>query len=202
MSRLVAGLTPDDAGLPPGIDVVATSSGRAALESVLARCRSYRRIVGIGFFGGIGPLVKVGDILLPSRALSLRRRPRGPWSPNEELTTALLQRAQRLAPAHTGVVGTVANVVAGGSRRVLSLRERGVVGVDMETAYLFAGFSTVSVAALLVCSDHVILEPLPTTKARADRRLPLTEQIRSVAQRAFLMTVRLLDEGGGPGEED
>jgi purine-nucleoside phosphorylase len=194
MSRLVAESAGANGGPPSGVNVMATRSGCHAVESALSCHRRYRRIVGLGFFGGISPEVGVGDILVPSLAVFPPGFRGGEWAPDEGLVAALKHASEWVAATRTGMVATVPEFVTEETSKVRALRARGVVGVDMETACFFAQLGTAPVgrAVLLVCSDHVARKPLAEARPLADGRLPLTRRTRKVAQVAFRMVVRLL----------
>jgi purine-nucleoside phosphorylase len=185
-------------GPPADVSVIPTGSGWRRLEAVLGEICCYARVVGLGFCGGVDPSVGIGEIVIPLNAVPLPGVPQLQVPAHAPLAQALVDASQRIAVTHTGTIATAPRAVRAGMKVVRDLTGMGVLGVDMETSWLFARIASMSVpcAAILVCSDHVTRAPLMGHAERSRRDLPLTRQAATVARSAFRLALRVLAEEG------
>ena len=123
-----------------------------------------RRVVALGWCGSLSPKVRIGDLILPSQAISgdgtsphYCREPGGilPHRGLSELMSASLQSAE--VPWHSGPVRSTDAFYRETRGLVKSCQQRGILGIDLELAALFAvgRFRRIAVAALLVVSDEL-----------------------------------------------
>ena len=181
---------------PADVSVIPTGSGWRRLEAVLGKICCCERVVGLGFCGGVDPAVGIGDIVIPLNALPLPGVPQLQVPAHAPLAQALVDASQRIAVTHTGTIATAPGAVRAGMKVVRNLTSMGVLGVDMETSWLFARMASMSVptAAILICSDHVTRAPLVGRAERSRRGLPLTRQAATVARSALRLALRVLAE--------
>lgn len=185
------------AGLPStDINVISTGSGWRRLEAALRKVGRHARVVGLGFCGGIHPSVGIGEIIIPLTAVPLRGVPQRQAPAHGLLARALGDASQCIAVTHLGTIATAPRVVTAGMAMTHDLADMGVLGVDMETSWLFARAASMSMpcAAILICSDHVTHAPLVRDDGRLRQSLPLTRQAASVARDAFRLALHVLAE--------
>jgi purine-nucleoside phosphorylase len=183
------------AGPPPAdISIIPTGSGWRRLEAALRRVCRHARVVGLGFCGGIHPSVGIGEIIIPLNAVPLRGVPQRQAPAHGQLAKALGDASQSIAVTHLGTIATAPRAVTADTEMTRDLADMGVLGVDMETSWLFARMASMSVpcAAILVCSDHVTHAPLVRDAGRLRQSLPLTCRSSSVARDAFRLALHVL----------
>jgi purine-nucleoside phosphorylase len=124
-----------------------------------------RRIIFIGWCGGISDGVRIGDIVLPTAAVidegtskHYGARDTGVYKANFPLVSGLRQLLEnRDHDFHEGTVWTTDALYRETRRDVAAHRDNGVLAVDMEISALFsaAAFREVDLAGLLVVSDEL-----------------------------------------------
>ncbi len=133
------------------------------LETLIAR--GVRKIVFMGWCGAVGHGVKIGDIVVPARAVvdegtsAHYGAPGREISPPADAMTVLIQQAlekHRLA-FHTGCVWSTDAVYRETRQKVETHQHNGVLAVEMEVSALWAvaRFRGVDVGAVLVVSDEL-----------------------------------------------
>ncbi len=133
-----------------------------ALEKLIVM--GAKRVWVLGWCGSLQPDVRIGDILLPTLAISeegtSRHYPVGNKSiqPDTDLHRMLLEYMEReQIPFSAGTVWTTDAVYRETPRKVREFQEQGVLGVEMEMSALFtvALYRSVAMAGLLVVSDEL-----------------------------------------------
>lgn len=133
-----------------------------ALEKLIVM--GAKRIWVLGWCGSLQPNVRVGDIILPTLAISEEgtspHYPIGkkPIAPNRDLNRALLKHMeQEQIPFSSGAVWTTDAIYRETPRKVKKFQEQGVLSVEMELSALFtvALYRSVAMAGLLVVSDEL-----------------------------------------------
>lgn len=123
-----------------------------------------KRIWVLGWCGSLQPNVRIGDIILPTLAISeegtSQHYPVGkkPVAPNENLLQILRnQMAQENVPFAPGSVWTTDAIYRETPEKVRKFQGLGVLGVEMELSALFtvALYRSVGLAGLLVVSDEL-----------------------------------------------
>jgi uridine phosphorylase len=123
-----------------------------------------RRLIALGWCGSLQPLVRIGDAVLPTAAISDEGTSRhyplhcDQPGPSPDLVGSLREvlRDDPIA-VHEGTVWSTDAPYRETVGRVLGLQEQGVLAVDMEVAALFtvARFRGVELAAILAVSDEL-----------------------------------------------
>jgi uridine phosphorylase len=122
------------------------------------------RVLVLGWCGSLAPEVRIGDLILPDRAI-----PGDGTSPHycgaapevfpqKDLFGLLAARLPKAGvPWHTGPVGSTDAFYRETPGLVQSCQDRGILGIDLELAALLAvgRFRRVAVAGLLVVSDEL-----------------------------------------------
>ncbi|OPC80528.1 hypothetical protein B4N89_05790 [Embleya scabrispora] len=145
-----------EAGLMGAFNVRVVRAGMGA-DKARARARAlsalpaeeFGTLAVAGFGAGVGPGVAVGDVVVASEV-------RGSDGTVVELPTSgvLLEWMQRVSPKltlHHGPIETVDKLVKGRARG--TLRERGVLAADMESAYLLAAAGERPAGVIRVITD-------------------------------------------------
>ena len=123
-----------------------------------------KRIWVLGWCGSLRQDVRVGDIILPTLAISeegtSRHYPIGEKSiePNRDLNRTLLEYMEReRVPFSSGAVWTTDAIYRETPEKVRHFQAQGVLGVEMELSALFtvALYRSVPMAGLLVVSDEL-----------------------------------------------
>jgi len=123
-----------------------------------------KRVWILGWCGSLQPNVRVGDIILPTLAISEEgtspHYPIGekPIAPNKNLNRALLEHMeQEQLPFSSGAVWTTDAIYRETPRKVRNFQNQGVLSVEMELSALFtvALYRSVAMAGLLVVSDEL-----------------------------------------------
>jgi uridine phosphorylase len=151
------------------------------LEKLIA-C-GVRRVLAFGWCGSLQPHMPIGDILVPTAAVSDEGTsrhyplPRGALRPDGRLLAdvrAVMTREDCVH--HSGTVWSMDAPYRETVGKVLHHQQQGVLGVDMETSALFAvaAYRTISLAAVLVVSDE--LHALTWHHGFRDPRLRTTRQ--------------------------
>jgi uridine phosphorylase len=122
-----------------------------------------RRVILLGWVGGLSPTLSPGDIILPDEALSAEGtsrhysdeiKPQPSYSLLNELKEGLNQEglSYRLGPIWTTDAPYRESI-----DKLRDLQFQGVLGVDMETSALFtvSAFRGIEAAALLIVSDDL-----------------------------------------------
>jgi len=122
-----------------------------------------RRVILLGWVGGLSPTLSPGDIILPDEAISEEgtsrhysdeTRPRPSYSLLNDLKEGLKQEGlyYRQGPIWTTDAPYRENI-----DKLKELQSKGVLGVDMETSALFtvSTFRSIEAAALLIVSDDL-----------------------------------------------
>jgi purine-nucleoside phosphorylase len=164
------------------------------LEKIIAL--GAERIWILGWCGSITPDLKVGDLVIPTRALSDegtsrhypvgRRRPRTDNELNRMLTNTLAREGRGCQP---GTLWTTDAPYRETPGKVLGFRRRGAIAVDMEMSALIrvAFYRGVRLAGILTVSDELF-----TLKWRAGFSDPRRKRSSRLAGRALLETIRTL----------
>ena len=133
-----------------------------ALEKLIAM--GAEKIWVLGWCGSLHPDVRVGDIVLPTIAISeegtSQHYPIGetPIAPDGDLSRALSESMeQEEVPFFSGAVWTTDAIYRETPRKVRMFQEQGVLSVEMELSALFtvALYRSVAMAGLLVVSDEL-----------------------------------------------
>jgi uridine phosphorylase len=121
-----------------------------------------RRFIALGWCGSLNGEVKIGDIVLPSGAVSEEgtssHYPGAQCLPSSQLFLSLRSALESTRKTvHTGAVWTTDAPFRETCAKVKSFQDRGVLAVDMETSALFsvASFRGVDLAVVLVVSDDL-----------------------------------------------
>jgi uridine phosphorylase len=128
------------------------------LEKMIAL--GVRRFIAAGWCGSLHPEVRIGDIVLPSGAISeegtSRHYPGVECRPSakliEPLRSCLMSAGLKI---HEGTVWTTDAPFRETRAKLESFQSRGILGVDMETSALFtvSRFRGVDLAVVMVVSD-------------------------------------------------
>jgi uridine phosphorylase len=148
------------------LSVVAPAMGAPYAAMVLEKLIALgaRRVLVLGWCGSLSSQVRIGDLILPSAAVpgdgtSPHYCPEpGSISPHPalyDLLAASLRSAE--VPWHAGSVWSTDAFYRETKKLVQSCREKGILGIEMELAALFAvgRFRGIAVAGLLVVSDEL-----------------------------------------------
>ena len=122
-----------------------------------------RRVIFLGWTGGLNPALSPGDLILPDEAISEEgtsrhysdeRRPRPSFSLLNDLKEIMKQEGLSY---HQGPVWTTDAPYRETIDKVRAFQSQGVLGVDMETSAVFtvSAFRGIEVAALLIVSDDL-----------------------------------------------
>jgi uridine phosphorylase len=121
-----------------------------------------RRFIAVGWCGSLSPEVKIGDIVLPSGAVSEEgtssHYPGVECCPSRPLFAALASALESTGrTVHEGAVWTTDAPFRETCAKVQAFREQGVLSVEMETSALFSvsRFRGVDLAVVLVVSDDL-----------------------------------------------
>ena len=162
------------------------------LEKIIAL--GAERIWILGWCGSITPDLRVGDLVIPTMALSDegtsrhypvgRRRSRTDNELNRMLMNALAREGQ---PYQRGTLWTTDAPYRETPRKVLGFRRRGAIAVDMEMSALIrvALYRGVRLAGILAVSDELF-----TLKWRAGFSDPRLKRSSRLAGRTLLETIR------------
>lgn len=141
------------------------------LESLIAQ--GARQIIVIGWCGSISPEMKIGDIIMPSAAISHEGTSQNymncteafpvispATSPSESpgLTEKLAQFLdEKQVPFKTGCIWTTDAIYRETAEKVAFFNSRGAMAVEMECSALFAvaAYHKVELVSLLVVSDDL-----------------------------------------------
>ena len=121
------------------------------------------RIVILGWCGSLNDAVRIGDVLLPSWAISdegtsahypLNSRPESPAAKRKLLFGKLTAMGQTV---HTGPIWSTDAPYRESVAQVEQLGDQGILGVDMEYAALIAAavFRKVELSAVMLVSDEL-----------------------------------------------
>ncbi len=121
-----------------------------------------KRFIAVGWCGSLNPEVRIGDIVLPSGAVSEEgtssHYPGAECSPSEELLVSLRAALEpKGKTVHEGLIWTTDAPFRETCAKVKSFQAQGVLSVDMETSALFSvsRFRGVELAVVLVVSDDL-----------------------------------------------
>jgi purine-nucleoside phosphorylase len=130
------------------------------LEKMIAL--GVRRVVAAGWCGSLQKSVQIGDIVLPTAAISeegtSRHYPAASLSPSVDLLASLRSTMKAAGlQVHEGSVWTTDAPFRETVAKVRMFRADGVLSVDMETSALFAvsSFRKIDLAVVLVVSDDL-----------------------------------------------
>lgn len=133
------------------------------LENLIAR--GARRIVFMGWCGAVSQNVKIGDIIVPTRAVVDEGTSAHYVGQDREVLppanamTASIQHAleKRSLPFHTGPLWSTDAVYRETRQKLASHQQTGVLAVEMEVSALWsvARFRGVDLGAVLVVSDEL-----------------------------------------------
>jgi len=123
-----------------------------------------RRVLVLGWCGSLSPEVRIGSLILPSRAVSgdgtsphycRQANDIPPHQGLYDLLATSLGSAE--VPWHTGPVWSTDAFYRETKALVKSCQKQGILGIDLEMAALFAvgRFRQIAVAGLLVVSDEL-----------------------------------------------
>jgi uridine phosphorylase len=148
------------------LTVVAPALGAPYAAMVLEKLIALgaRQVLALGWCGSLSPQVHIGHLILPSGAIPgdgtsphYCREP-GEIPPHRDLYNLLVAGLRDAGiPWHTGPVWSTDAFYREPPSLVQSCRARGILGIDLELAALFAvgRFRQVAVAGLLVVSDEL-----------------------------------------------
>jgi uridine phosphorylase len=137
--------------------------GCVALAEELAAFGT-KRIIFMGYCGSLQPTVRAGDIIVPTEAVREEGTsyhylpPDVAVQPQQEILSVIRDCLQRKKiPYHQGKIWTTDAIYRETKAKVKRYQAKGVVGVEMELAALFAfGMARkVAVAGLLVVADEL-----------------------------------------------
>jgi uridine phosphorylase len=122
-----------------------------------------RRVILLGWVGGLSPTLSPGDIILPDEAISEEGtsrhysdeiRPRPSCSLVNDLKEGMKQEG---LPYRQGPIWTTDAPYRETIDKLKELQSQGVLGVDMETSAVFtvSTFRGIEAAALLIVSDDL-----------------------------------------------
>ena len=140
--------------------------GCVALAEELAAFGT-KRIIFMGYCGSLQPSVRAGDIICPSEAIREEGAsyhylpPDVAVQPHDEILGVIRDCLRRKKiPYHQGLIWTTDAIYRETKRKVKQYQAKGVLGVEMELAALFAfGMARqVAVAGLLVVADELTAE--------------------------------------------
>lgn len=164
------------------------------LEKIIAL--GAERIWILGWCGSITPDLKVGDLVIPTKALSEegtsrhypvgRRRPMTDKGFNQMLTNALTRAGH---PYRLGTLWTTDAPYRETPRKVIGFRQRGAIAVEMEMSALMrvALYRGVRLAGILTVSDELF-----SLTWHAGFSNPRLKRSSRLAGRALLQTIRSL----------
>jgi uridine phosphorylase len=159
------------------------------LEKMIALGAS--KFIAAGWCGSLRNEVRIGDIVLPSAAISEEgtsgHYPGAMCAPSSELFNSLKSALTSTGRAiHEGTVWTTDAPFRETCAKVKAFQSRGVLSVDMETSALFSvsRFRGVSLAVVLVVSDD-----LSGLKWVHGFRDPQFHESRKRAIKSILMTI-------------
>lgn len=146
--------------------VVAPAVGAPFAAMVLEKLIALgaRRVLALGWCGSVAPGVRIGDLILPTRALPGDGtsphycRENAAITPGQGLYDLLATRLQEVeVPWQTGPIWSTDAFFRETKSLIQSCQAQGVLGIDLELAALFAvgRFRDIAVAALLVVSDEI-----------------------------------------------
>jgi purine-nucleoside phosphorylase len=148
------------------LTVVAPALGAPYAAMVLEKLivLGARRVLALGWCGSLAPQVRIGDLILPTRAVpgdgTTRHYCREPDEirPHQGLAEILAAGLPDVeVPWHAGAVWSTDAFFRETKGLVRSCQSQGILGIDLEVAALFAvgRFRQIAVAALLVVSDEL-----------------------------------------------
>lgn len=151
------------------------------------------RVLALGWCGSLSPQVRIGDLILPSTAIPgdgtsphYCREP-GEIAPHpglHDLLAAALRSGE--IPWHAGPVWSTDGFYRETKGLVQSCQARGVLGIDLEMAALFAvgRFRRIAVAGLLVVSDELFTLQWHPAQGSQPFRLARATALRLVLEAA------------------
>ncbi len=192
LSRLYTPKT-DEPGISLAGPMVGAPYAVMIMETLIAW--GCRQVLFFGWCGGMGADVRIGDVVIPTRAEideGTSRHYLGPGVGAVAPSDALVQQLDgalsgRGVPVHKGGVWTTDAVYRETRAKVARYQKAGVLGVDMETAALFtvARYRQVAVAGVLVVSDELTptaWQPGFKTAGFRDGRIAAIDGILAAAQ--------------------
>jgi uridine phosphorylase len=182
------------------LTVVAPAVGAPFAAIVLEKLIALgaRRVLAMGWCGSVAPQVRIGDLILPTRALPGDGtsphycRDNTEVTPHQGLYDLMANKLQKLdAPWHAGSIWSTDAFYRETKGLIRSCQAQGVLGIDLELAALFAvgRFREIAVAALLVVSDELF-----TYSWQAARSSQPFRQGRQAALRLVLDAAALAEE--------
>jgi 4-hydroxy-3-methylbut-2-en-1-yl diphosphate reductase len=156
--------------VPARVRQTGMGPGRARTAAAALAADPARRLLVMGFCGGLDELSEVGDAVIAEELLGPDGE-RVSCTGAEPLAAALAERGMRV---RRGVVASVERLAMGKART--RLRERGAIAVDMESVWLAAGAAGRPFAVVRIVSDtpgRELTRPLATVAgvARASAAL-------------------------------
>ncbi|MEJ2093181.1 MAG: nucleoside phosphorylase [Syntrophobacterales bacterium] len=148
------------------LTVVAPALGAPYAAMILEKLIALgaRRVLVLGWCGSVSPEVRLGDLILPTRAVPGDGttphycREEAEITPHQGLYNLLAKGLQGVeVPWHTGSIRSTDAFFRETVSLIRSCQAQGVLGLDLELAALFAvgRFRGIAVAALLVVSDEL-----------------------------------------------
>lgn len=148
------------------LTVVAPALGAPFAAMVLEKLIALgaRRVLALGWCGSVAPEVRIGELVLPTRAIPgdgtspHYGRENGEIIPHRGLYELLAAGLESVgAPWHAGSIWSTDAFYRETRGLIQSCQAQGVLGIDLELAALFAvgRFRGVAAAALLVVSDEL-----------------------------------------------
>ncbi len=173
------------------LTIVAPAPGAPYAAMVLEKLIALgaRMVLALAWCGSLQPHVGIGSLVLPDRALggdgtSRHYSPRPEVEPDPVLYDLLKRRLEAgSTPWHSGSILTTDALYRETAGLVKYYRSRGVLGIDLELAALFAvgRYRRLPVAGLAVVSDE-----LASLTWRPGHRSPRFRQAREAAMQAVL----------------
>ena len=184
MSDLMQNLLKQNKNLSHCLRVVPTHCGQRKISKVLDEIQKQSSsFIAIGFTGGVNSVVNIGDIIIPLKAYCIETKEES--IPNKEIASNLITFSWSFPSCiHHGIVWTSQHVIHADSAEKDSLAKSNCLCVDMETYWLFseAQKRSIQVAAVLIVSDHVFLQPLKSLCGCSNFLPQTAETIASVRE--------------------
>ena len=160
ISRLY--MEPSDSGISLTGPFIGAPYAAMLLETLIAR--GVNKVIFVGWCGAVSQDVKIGDIIVPTRAVidegtSPHYAAGGEVSPPTTEMTVAIQRAlkRQCLDFHPGPIWSTDAVYRETRKKVKSHQQNGVLAVEMEVSALWsvARFRGADVGAILVVSDEL-----------------------------------------------
>jgi uridine phosphorylase len=179
----------EDAALTVAAPALGAPYAAMVLEKLIAL--GARRVLALGWCGSLTPQVRIGDLILPNKAIpgdgtSPHYCPEPGGIPPHPGLYDLLAASLRTAevPWHAGPVWSTDAFYRETKGLVKSCQEQGILGIDLELAALFAvaRFRGIAMAGLLVVSDELFTLTWQPARGSQPFRLAREKALQSVLE--------------------